>query len=135
MKTQVSRWSILFVLVCISLIGGNNRVIAQQECPPWAQQRLAEIQLFAIQAGYEYGMTNDLGTYKERIQLIEEALSGLPKACIDQLQAQQGPQDQLDRMRCRQLWDAFNRCESDFKYKLAGGLNPAYTCQRPQCSY
>ncbi len=135
MKTQVLRGSALFVLVCILLLGVNNQVIAQQECPPWAQQRLAEIQLLAIQAGYEYGMTGDLGTYKERAQLLEKALSGLPQACIDQLQAQQGPPDQLDRMRCRQLWDAFNQCERDFKYKLAGGLNPAYTCQRPMCSY
>jgi hypothetical protein len=137
MKTKklLPKKVIILIFVAILLEYGDNFSDAQQHCPPWAQQKLGEIQAQAHQAGFEYSRTGDFNTFTNSLEQIKAAISIIPKECVDQMNAeQQQPNQQNAKMQCQQLWISFDRCQQDWKFKTAGGRNPTYTCIRPTCS-
>lgn len=137
MKTKklLPKKVIIFIFVAILLEYGGNFSDAQQPCPPWAQQKLSEIQAQAQKAGFEYSRTGDLNTFNDSIKQINAAISKIPKECVDQAKAEQQHNNQQNaKMQCQQLWISFDRCQQDWKFKTAGGRNPPYTCIRPTCS-
>jgi len=101
---------------------------AMAQCPPWAQQALAELQQQYLQAANDYVLTMDLGNYLARAQAISAQVKTLPPDC-------QGQSTNNDKEYCRQLRSQYDRCVQKFKYDIAAGKNPAYTCYPPNCSY
>lgn len=119
---------VVLILFLLQLVFIAQMVNAQEDCPPWAQERIAQIQVQAVNVGAEFMTTGNAELYVQRLQQLNAALAQLPAACLQQAG---GGGD--NRLQCQQQWDNFHRCERDFRYKLAAGQNPAYTCIRPNC--
>jgi len=118
------------LLFPLALAAGSD-ALAQSECPPWAKAKLEELQQRGVQAALEAQRTGNMGPYIATLQQNEAEGSKLPPACFPKSAV--GPGD-VTKLQCRNQWDDYNRCDFNFRKKLAAGFNPAYTCIRPTCS-